>query len=86
MNQEIVKQKPFYNCEDIMQIMECSRAKAYEYIRIIKSFSDRGQTAGRVMVADFNKWAYEVGENQKEEVRGRNESFVRVMPFRKRFH
>ena len=85
MEELIVKQKPFYNCEDIMQLMDCSRVKAYEYIRIIKSFSDRGQTAGRVMVADFNKWAYGTTEETSE--RGvRSNEFVRAVPFRKRFH
>lgn len=50
--------KPFYEAQDIMKIMQCGRNKAYEYIRAIKSISDVGETAGRVMVRDFNLWAY----------------------------
>lgn len=50
--------KPFYDVDDIMKLMNCSRTKAYEYIRIIKDTSDIGRTKGRVMVRDFNTWAY----------------------------
>lgn len=86
MEELIIKQKPFYDVNDIMQLMDCKRNKAYEYIQIIKSVSDRGKTLGRVMVADFNLWAYgtTTGETSKEEVK-KNE-FVRAVPFRKRFY
>ena len=81
--EQITNQKPYYDCEDIMKLMNCSRCKAYEYIRIIKSMSDRSKTAGRVMVADFNIWAYGVGETKKEEVN--QNVFVRAVPYKKRF-
>lgn len=50
--------KPYLDAQDIMKIMNCGRNKAYEYIRAIKSVSDVANTAGRVMVRDFNIWAY----------------------------
>lgn len=51
-------QKPFLGVEDIMKLMNCKRSKAYGYIRAIKSVSDVGKTAGKVLVRDFNAWAY----------------------------
>jgi hypothetical protein len=56
--EELVKGKPFYTVEDIMRIMNCSKSKAYDYIRVIKSISDNGRTKGRVMKIDFDLWAY----------------------------
>lgn len=50
--------KPYYDVNDIMKIMDCKKTKAYGYIRAIKSISDVGKTAGRVMIRDFNLWAY----------------------------
>ncbi len=50
--------KPFIDVDDMMKLMNCSRTKAYEYIRIVKSVSDVGKTKGRVMVRDFNVWAF----------------------------
>lgn len=56
--EEEIKSKPFYKVEDIMKLMQCSRSKAYNYIRVIKSVSDVGKTKGRVMKYDFDIWAY----------------------------
>lgn len=52
------KEPPFLGVKEIMKIMNCGSTKAYEYIRAIKSVSDAGKTAGRVLVRDFNAWAY----------------------------
>lgn len=51
-------EKPYLDVNDIMELMNCCRNKAYDYIRAIKSVSDVGKTAGRVMRRDFNLWAY----------------------------
>ncbi len=59
--------KPYYDVNDIMEKMNCSKTKAYEYIREIRSVSDMGKTAGRVMAQDFNAWAYGTKSIQKEE-------------------
>lgn len=63
--------KPYLDVNDIMKLLNCKKTKAYEYIRVIKAISDVGKTAGRVMVRDFNEWAYGTCENlkQKEGVR-----------------
>ena len=58
-------EKPYLDVNDIMMIMNCCRNKAYDYIRCIKSVSDVGQTAGRVMLRDFNMWAYGTTEIKK---------------------
>ena len=52
------KEKPYLDVSDIMEIMDCKRSKAYEYIRVIKEVSDVGRTKGRVMRQDFDRWAY----------------------------
>ena len=52
------KEKPYLDVGDIMEIMDCKRSKAYEYIRVIKEVSDVGRTKGRVMRQDFDRWAY----------------------------
>lgn len=59
-------EKPFYDVHDIMKIMNCGLSKAYGYIRAIKSVSDVGKTAGRVMVRDFNLWAYGTAKGGEE--------------------
>jgi hypothetical protein len=56
--EELVKDKPYYTVQDIMRLMDCSKSKAYDYIRVIKSVSDVGKTRGRVMKYDFDVWAY----------------------------
>lgn len=65
-------EKPYLDVKDIEKLMNCGRTKAYEYIRAIKSVSDVGKTAGRVMVRDFNIWAYGTakggGENEVQDI------------------
>ena len=58
MEEKISIKKPYLDVYDIMKLMDCKESKAYGYIRAIKSISDVGKTAGRVMVRDFNMWAY----------------------------
>lgn len=58
IEEEMIKEQPFYTVEDIMRMMHCSKSKAYNYIKIIKSVSDVGKTRGRVMKIDFDLWAY----------------------------
>ena len=57
--------KPYLDYKDIMEIMGCGRSKAYDYIKAIRSISDVGKTDGRVMVRDFNMWAYGTCEPYK---------------------
>ena len=59
--------KPYYDVNDIMKLLNCSKTKAYDYIRMIRSVSDMGKTAGRVMVQDYNAWAFGTKTIQKGE-------------------